>query len=410
MTLIIPAMDQPLQGPGGGGRCRDHARREGTRTRFSPVPPVPPVPPVMRRDTMTRMDELATGFIPGTMLRTPSGDVAVENLGPGDCVLAASGEMRRICWIGLIAAHPPTVGRRDAYLVHVAAHACAQGRPARDLQVLPDMAMGQSVHDEVLVPARELTNGATIATVPGGVMECWGIVLDRAAVVLANGLPVGVGMAQARPGGLPRILTRGPLVAARRAGLAGRAQDMGWRVSTCMDVHAMVDGRRLRGDVKDGVACFIFPATARHVRVVSRTFVPADWAACDDRRALGLAVRRISLGDGMRMAEVDPADPRIAPAFHAPLHPDGTDGAEGTAWRWTRETLSLPCALWRTGTQARGREVMLRLEFDAAASQCWVLPAVPVRTFHPDPATLRRPAHRRRSADYGAFDGAPSAS
>ncbi|PYD61294.1 hypothetical protein CFR73_04370 [Novacetimonas maltaceti] len=406
MTFISPAMGQPLQVPGGGGRCRDHGRRDGMATHC------PPPPPAVRPGAMARMGELATGFIPGTMLRTPSGDVAVENLGPGDCVLSASGEVRRIRWIGLVAAHPPAVARAGAYLVHVAAHACAQGRPARDLLVLPDMAVGQSVHDEVLIPARELTNGATIATIPGGVMECWGIVLDRAAVVLANGLPVGVGvgMARARADGLPRVLARGPVVAARRAALVGRAQDMGWRVSTCMDVHAMVDGRRLHGDVKGGVACFIFPATARHVRVMSRTFVPADWAACDDRRALGLAVRRISLGDGMRMAALDLADPRLAPGFHAPLHPDATDGAEGHAWRWMKGRLSLPCALWHANNaRAHGREVMLRIEFDATASQCWVLPVAPTRIFRPD-AAATRPARSHGGQAYGAFGDAPSAS
>ncbi|GAN83719.1 hypothetical protein Gaha_0100_014 [Novacetimonas hansenii JCM 7643] len=418
MTLFVPAMGQSVQMATGGMPCRDRDRPEGGPDGVSRGIPggipggipsgmdVPSPSPATWPRGAARMASRACGFIPGTLLRTPSGDVPVESLGPGDCVLAASGQVRRICWIGLIAAHRPPAGREGAYLVHIAAHACARGRPARDLIVLPDMAVGYCMHDEVLVPARELTNGATIATVPGGVMECWGIVLDHADVVLANGLPVGVGMTQAPTEGLPPVLTtRGPLVAARRAGLVGRAQDMGWRVTTCMDVHAMIDGRRHRVAVRDGVARFTFAPTARHVRMVSRTFVPADWATCDDRRALGLAVQRITLGDGARMTAVDLSDPRIAAGFHVPplpdVHGEGA-GGEGVSWRWTKGVLSLPCDLWRdipmqdtattTGEKrraTRGHDIVVCVEYDPAASQCWVLPAPPLRIFRPETAAAR---------------------
>ncbi|PYD75946.1 Hint domain-containing protein [Novacetimonas pomaceti] len=343
----------------------------------------------------------ATGFMPGTMLRTPGGDMPVETLAPGDFVLTAQGRMRRICWIGPIPSHGAAVARDGAYLVHIAAHACAPGQPARDMLVLPDLPIGQSGHDEVLVPAKLLTNGATLATLPttlsGGFIECWGIVLDRPSVLLANALPVGVGVARAEVGGLPPIVTHAPVVSVRRAHLATRAQTLGWRVSTCMDLHAMVDGYRVEATRhRDGVARFAFPARARHVRLVSRTFVPADWCASADRRALGIAVRRIALGETrqtMRLLDLD--DPCLAPFFW----PD--EGTEKGTWRWSRGILTLPRGLW--GDDRAEASVTLLVEYDATASQCWVIPPAPARIFMPDHHGVSpRPCRQDRAPAPGA--------
>ena len=179
--------------------------------------------------------------------------------------------------------------------------------------------------------------------------------------------------------------------------------------------------------MKDGVARFTFAHTARHVRVVSRTFVPADWASSDDRRALGLAVRAITIGDATRMTAVDLADPRLAPGFHTAPHPDGNareSVGEGVSWRWTRGVLSLPCGLWQpaatqvarrdtggrnaSGRDAGGRDIVLCVEFDPAASQCWVLPAPPQRLFRPETAARR--ARRRGDARHCASGDAAFAS
>jgi hypothetical protein len=82
--------------------------------------------------------------------------------------------------------------------------------------------------------------------------------------------------------------------------------------------------------------CFRLPRTAKTIRLVSRSAVPAQVRDdSDDHRRLGIAVSRIVL-DG---APLPLTDARLESGWHDTEH----DGA-GTAWRWTNGDAGLAVA------------------------------------------------------------------
>ncbi len=127
-------------------------------------------------------------FAHGTLIATPDGEVAVEDLVIGDRVTTASGSARDITWIGrrsyaaaFAAANP---GVRP---VLIRAGALADGVPARDLFVSPQHAM---LIDGMLIPAIALRNGASIAQADAvGAVHYVHLELSSHDVVLAEGAP-----------------------------------------------------------------------------------------------------------------------------------------------------------------------------------------------------------------------------
>ena len=104
-------------------------------------------------------------YCPGTLIRTTSGDVAVEELAVGDLLVTTSGELQPVRWIGtraysgrFFSANPGVwpIRFRAGSLGRDAAGAAV---PSRDLLVSPKHAM---LIDGLLVPAELLVNGRTI--------------------------------------------------------------------------------------------------------------------------------------------------------------------------------------------------------------------------------------------------------
>ena len=127
-------------------------------------------------------------FREGTRILTTRGNVAVEDLAPGDAVLTRDGTTRAVDWIG----HRSIDCRRhpaphQVWPVRIARDAFATGVPARHLYLSPDHAV---LADGALVPAKYLVNGETIAQVPIDTVRYFHVALDRHAVLLAEGLPV----------------------------------------------------------------------------------------------------------------------------------------------------------------------------------------------------------------------------
>lgn len=126
-------------------------------------------------------------FARGTRIATPAGSVSVEDLRGGDIVVTASGENRRITWIGRrridCARHPDP---RQVWPVRIQADAFGPGLPARDLHVSPQHA----IFDEgVLIPARLLVNGRTVTQEPMASIEYFHVELQQHDILLAEGLP-----------------------------------------------------------------------------------------------------------------------------------------------------------------------------------------------------------------------------
>jgi hypothetical protein len=124
----------------------------------------------------------------GTRIRTPRGDVAVEDLRIGDLITTAAGEALPLKWIGRRAySEWLAVGNAKVQPILFKAGALADGVPVRDLYVSPEHAM---FLDGMLVPARRLENGASIVKMSG--MEAvayFHLEFDRQAVILAEGAP-----------------------------------------------------------------------------------------------------------------------------------------------------------------------------------------------------------------------------
>jgi hypothetical protein len=127
-------------------------------------------------------------FYPGTLVRTPEGEVAVETLRAGDLVLTACGRAAPVRWLGR-----QTVSTRFAdplrlLPVRITAGTLGENSPKRDLLVSPDHAL---LVDGVLVQAGALVNGTTVRREAGvpEVFTYWHIELHDHALILAEGVP-----------------------------------------------------------------------------------------------------------------------------------------------------------------------------------------------------------------------------
>jgi hypothetical protein len=124
-------------------------------------------------------------FMPGTRIRTPSGETAVETLGIGDLVVTSDGTVAPVRWIGR-----QTVARlfvdETRLPVRVAAGALAQSVPARELHLSPDHAL---FIDGALIQAGSLVNGVTITRSPNvpAVFTYYHIEVDGHALIFAEG-------------------------------------------------------------------------------------------------------------------------------------------------------------------------------------------------------------------------------
>ncbi|MVW80216.1 Hint domain-containing protein [Bordetella sp. 02P26C-1] len=102
-------------------------------------------------------------FTAGTLIDTPQGPVAIEELKVGDVVLGASG-LRTVKWVGwrhyqLRSPRLTEADRQDIMPVRIKVHALADQVPARDIVLSP---WHHVFIDNVLVKANQLINGHSI--------------------------------------------------------------------------------------------------------------------------------------------------------------------------------------------------------------------------------------------------------
>src|SRR5262252_7237216 len=96
----------------------------------------------------------------GTLIRTPCGDVKVEELAIGDLVTTIAGEAKPIKWIGRRGYAGEFIAGNPAVLpIVVRAGALAPEIPVRDLWLSPGHAL---LIDGVMVASEHLINGLTI--------------------------------------------------------------------------------------------------------------------------------------------------------------------------------------------------------------------------------------------------------
>jgi hypothetical protein len=119
-------------------------------------PGTPVFDPGSRTFTITDATEC---FMPGTMIMTPNGEVAVESLKIGDVVLTHDGRAEAIRWMGRHTVSTVFGDKLKTLPIRIKAGALDENVPSRDLLVSPGHAI---LVDGALVQAAALVNGTSI--------------------------------------------------------------------------------------------------------------------------------------------------------------------------------------------------------------------------------------------------------
>jgi Hint domain len=280
----------------------------------------------------------AACYAAGTRILTARGEVEVESLRPGDLAVTAGAAPRLapVRWIGHRRLSPARHPRPwDVNPVRIRAGALGPGQPGRDLLLSPDHAL---FIDGVLMRARDLLNGATVAQEEVAEITYYHVELDRHDVLLAEGLPAesfldtgnraafenGGASVMAHPDfsravwerhAVAPLVWEGRLLADARGRLAARAGQIGWTMTDQPGLHLTAGGRSIR-PLADGAALvFDLPPDTETVCLRSRSTVPAFvLPEMIDTRVLGVAVTSLAR-DGVALA-LDSA--ALGDGWHAP--------------------------------------------------------------------------------------------
>ncbi|MBN9562636.1 MAG: Hint domain-containing protein [Alphaproteobacteria bacterium] len=308
-------------------------------------------------------------FLNGTRIATPSGETLVQDLRAGDMVLTADGVAVPVRWIGErridLTRHPDPAA---ASPIRIRRGAFGPDVPRRDLLVSPDHAM---LLDGLLIPERLLVNGATILRETRlSAVHYFHVELEGHGILLAEGAASESYLDTGNRGmfdnaGVPLVLHpdflshEGQAIRERDScapfavdatrvrpvwgRLADRAGEFGYALPAFAtrsdpDLRIVMDGREIRPvSVQSGEYVFALPGGHGEVRLLSRAAAPCDTAPwIDDRRRLGVMVRRIAWQAGGEHGGIAPDDPSLA---------EGWWEAEGDAagpWRWTNGDAALP--------------------------------------------------------------------
>jgi hypothetical protein len=288
-------------------------------------------------------DVVIACFAAGSRILTQHGEVAVEDLQPGDRVVTARGALAAVRWLGRrridIRRHP----RPAAFWpVRVRPGAFGGGAPHTDLFLSPDHAV---FIDGVLIPIRYLVNGKTIAQEPRDSVTYWHVELARHDVILAEGLPCetyldtgnraafinGGAAVQMHPDfalsvweteACARLVRDGAELEAARSWLLECAGRLGHALTGNPGLRVLADGRDLPIEPAGRQWRVRLPDATQSVRIVSRVWVPAHTRPNEsDTRSLGVAISRLWLD----RREVSLDGPALGTGWHAPE----------PGWRWT---------------------------------------------------------------------------
>lgn len=137
--------------------------------------------------TMDVQTAIVPCFLAGTLIDTPNGPVAIENLRIGDFVLNADDIAVAVRWIGRKTVSPRFADPLRTLPVRIKANALGVSLPSRDLLISPDHAV---FLNGVLVNAGALVNGTSITR--ENITEnfvYYHVEVDDHDLILAEGLP-----------------------------------------------------------------------------------------------------------------------------------------------------------------------------------------------------------------------------
>ena len=167
-----------------------YLRPDGTPDRTEQIAPATPI-----------FDSAFSAFSHGTLLHTPSGQVAVQDLEPGMSVSTADHGPSRVLWIGCITLVPSAAGldRSACSLTRVMPDTFGLGRPELNLTAGPGARIlsrppglrDSFARDRVLTPVSDLVDGMNVvAVVPPGPVTVYHLCLGRHAILRASGIEV----------------------------------------------------------------------------------------------------------------------------------------------------------------------------------------------------------------------------
>jgi len=294
-------------------------------------------------------------FLPGTLIRTTEGDLAVEALKIGDLVPTLSGEVVPVKWVGYQRFNGRFIPLEKS-TVCFKAGSLGAAIPERDLYVTAAHAM---VVNNTLVNAAQLVNGITITQAQSqDMVEVYHVDLGEHHCLLAEGtwaesyreaknrhtfnnsqdylavypeasleceqeacLPHVHDFNDERlPGLVKTVLNQFPEDA----------------FSDTPDLHLIVDGVKIEANqVNEDGFSFLVPAGAKTMRLISHATPPLSIGESIDQRRLGFAVHELIYAtlDGTSHYHVAP---------HSSLLNEGFHEAEGEERRWTNGNALLP--------------------------------------------------------------------
>jgi Hint domain/Domain of unknown function (DUF4347) len=135
-------------------------------------------------NTATSTLDTAACYCRGTLILTPDGEMAIEDLDIGDLVVTVSGEARPVRWIGTLTYDRRFIAANQAMLpIRIRVGAFAEGVPSRDLLLSPDHAI---LIEDILIQAGALVNGTSIVRDVPKTLTYYHIELDDHTLILAE--------------------------------------------------------------------------------------------------------------------------------------------------------------------------------------------------------------------------------
>ncbi|MEQ6248819.1 Hint domain-containing protein [Sulfitobacter sp. HNIBRBA3233] len=137
-----------------------------------------------------------SAFTHGSLIQTDYGQVAVEDLQPGDMIQTATGEAAELVWVGTSTFSPADSGKRTP-LIRLMPDCLGQSRPERALTVgpgarilhTPPALRGIADGRQLLTPASHFVDGVNVIEVtPPTPTRLFHICLSRHAVIRVDGI------------------------------------------------------------------------------------------------------------------------------------------------------------------------------------------------------------------------------
>lgn len=329
-------------------------------------------------------------FLENAMIRTPSGDVAIQELAIGDEVVAyveGRAQSRSVVWAGKghVKVRAGLPDDEAGYPIRILVNAISEGVPYKDLLVTPEHCF---FFDGGFVPARMLVNGRSVFYDRSvSAYDYFHVETREHSIIMADGmltesyLDTGNRDAMSQNHNVVVRLSAGPrrswaddaaapLVVERDAveplyrRIENRAVEAGLEAIDApvlttqdADMHLVTDQGQviLRTREAGNRVMFTIAPGIETVRIVSRTSRPSDVTGpfLNDRRQLGVLVGEITLFDSGEASTLDRhlQEPQAR----------GWDVVEGTPCRWTNGD-----AWVSLGDRAPGSVGLLAIEVLAA--------------------------------------------